>query len=32
VASERFKSFLEGIPGALKNNEVYPVAIIKLFQ
>jgi hypothetical protein len=28
VASERFKSFLEGIPGALKNNEVYPVAII----
>jgi hypothetical protein len=28
VASERFKSFLDGIPGALKNNEVYPVAII----
>jgi len=28
VASERLKSFLEGIPGVLKNNEVYPVAII----
>jgi hypothetical protein len=28
VVSERLKSFLEGIPGALKNNEVYSVAIV----